>query len=147
MKKLFFFAALLVAFTGTALTNSFTTVPDQACGVIALGKFKLDLSGSEATIGIPKAVVVESIKSGLTFTGTSNCPGTYEIVDLHLTIEAAREAKYEYNHDFVVNMKSMEDYMLVRYFNDALKLTFKNIKVKDSAGKILEIPSVSFVVQ
>lgn len=144
MKKGILFAVLLVAFAGFAVTRSLI---DQPCGVIALGNYKFDLSSAASNTEIPKAMLPESIKSGLSFSGTEKCPGSFEIVGFTLKIEAEREAAYQYDYDFVRKMQSMEDYMLVRYFNDAMKLHFTQIKVKDNMGNIMDVPSVSFAVK
>ena len=154
MKKLFFFAMMLVAFTGMSLTSPITPgsgdpclAGSQACGVFTLGKYKLDLSHGAATMEIPKAMLVESMKSGLSFAGTAECPGTFEIVNLQLSVDAAGDAKYTYDYELVQKMQSMEDYMLARYFNGAEMLHFNNIQVKDSAGEIITIVTVGVVVK
>lgn len=143
MKKGILFAVLLVAFAGFAITRSLT---DQPCGIVALGKTKVDLSAAVVS-EITKSNLPESIQAGLSFSGTDKCPGTYEVVSFTMKIDAEREASYEYDYDVVKKMQSMEDFMLVRYFNDAMKLHFTEIKVKDSAGNLMDVPTVSFTVK
>ncbi len=148
MKKLYLFAALFLGFIGMSLTESMNLPGSgDSCGVISIGNYKLDLSHGELVIEVPKENLVESIKSGLSFAGTSKCPGAYEIVAMELTIDAERDATYQYDHAFVIQMQSMETYMLVRYFNDAEKLNFNNIQVKNSAGEIIAIPDLSVIVK
>jgi len=148
MKPMYLVAITLLAFSGIAWTTSsfIPQEPGDPCGVVTLGKYKVDLTSGEMSAAIPKDALIENFKSGLVFVGSSQCAGTYEIIDMHLTIDGARDAMYEYDHDFVLQMQAMEPYMLTRYFNDALNLNFNNIKAKNSAGNIIEIPSVSFVV-
>jgi len=160
MKTMYILATLFLAFTGMSLTNS-TTRPalgeksaimqvsllsGETCGVISLGNYKIDVSSGK-NMEIPKDKLLESIKNGLSFSGSSKCPGVYKIVDLKMTIDAERDVTYQYDHAFVVQMQSMETYMLVRYLNDAEKLNFSNIKVKNSAGDVITVPDVTVVVK
>lgn len=138
---------MLVAFAGMSLTSRISQSTSDPCGMITLGKYKLDLSRGAANMEIPKAMLTQSLKSGLSFAGTAKCPGAYEIINMQLTIDAARDAKYAYEFDFVKKLQSMEDYMLVRYFNDAEILHFNNIQVKNSAGEISTLPIVTVVVK
>lgn len=144
MKNLFVIAIVLAAAVGISLTSPAAT---GSCGVLSLGTSKLDLSKSEVRTEISKASLVDNFKTGLVFNGSSKCPGTYEITDLHLEIIGARDVKYQYDFAFVESLKTMEEYMLVRYFNDALSLNFTKIKVKNSNGEIMELPAVSFTVK
>jgi hypothetical protein len=134
--------AAVAAFSISSL--AFTT--GDPCGVISLGAYKSDLTAGTVT-AIPKDKLVASVKEGISLAGTSKCPGTYSIIDMQLTIEAARDVRYEYNHATLAEMQGMDEFMLVRYFNDANKLIFHGIKAKNSSGEIIEFPSVSFSVQ
>jgi len=144
MKNIFVIAIVLAAAVGISLTSPVAT---GSCGVLSLGKSRLDLSKSEVRTEISKAALVENIKAGLAFAGSAQCPGNYQITDLHLEIIGARDVKYQYDYAFVQSLKTMEDYMLVRYFNDALSLNFTKIKVKKDNGDIIELPAVSFTVK
>jgi hypothetical protein len=148
MKHLNLVLFALIAAAGISWTSSDTfPAGDTPCGVVAMGNYRMDLTKGEMSTQISRDMLIENFKNGLTFVGTSECPGTYQIIDMTLTIDAAREAVYTYDFDFVQQMQSMESFMLTRYFNDAQKLNFNNIKVKNSAGKILDVSSVSFVVK
>jgi len=147
MKYLTLSAIMIAVSAGVSWTSLNSVEVGDPCGVFTLGKYTIDLSKSEVQTALPKDMLIENFQKGLAFAGTSRCPGNYEIIDLHLSIDAARDAHYDYDFDLVRQMQGMESYMLTRYFNDAQKLNFTSIKVKDNAGNILELPPVSFVLK
>ena len=148
MKTGYLFILTLIVFAGMSFTHFISQeVVVENCGEISMGKYKLDLARGEMQTDISRDALVANFKAGLSFKGSSKCPGTYEIVDFDLKIDAMRDVQYNYEFGFVRDMQSMEDYLLVRYFNDALRLNFSNLRVENAAGRVLEIPTVTFVVR
>jgi hypothetical protein len=145
IKSKFFSAALVIAMAGLSFT--LPTTENPACGVFSVGKYKVDLKESTASTTIPKDALIANVKSGLSFTGSKECPGTFTLVDASVTVYGSGPAPAEYNYAIVKEMSTMESYMLERYFNGAVKITFHSVKAKNSAGETIELPSVTYVVK
>ena len=149
MKKIHLGFLLLFASTALVLMSFVTETPDNPCGVFSLGKAKIELSkGERSAVVMSKDALVDAMQAGPKFAGTGDCKGTYEITDLRLRIATAKEdVNYDYDFQMIRKMQSMEDYLLVRFFNDAQTLYFSGITVKDASGSVMQVPDVSYTLQ
>ena len=135
------------------LVTAAFVVPEEVvtdnCGVFALGEQKVDLSKGETSMQIvSRQDLVSNIKSGITYSGTQACPGQYKFLNMDLEISTDQEdVSYKYNFEMIRDMQSMEDYMLVRYFNDARTLTFRNIVVENENRGRQMLPDVTYRLQ
>ena len=67
-------------------------------------------------------------------------------MDLEISTDQ-EDVSYKYNFEMIHDMQSMEDYMLVRYFNDARTLTFRNIVVENAYSGRQMLPDVTYRMQ
>ena len=149
MKQLNLLVLMLISFAGIAIASAPNFAQaDDPCVKITMGKYTIDVSRAESSVQIPKGKLIESFKSGLKAVNTPKCADQqYEIVDMQLMIANEGNVSYQYNRTIITTMQSMDDNTLTRYFLKAQKLTFSNIKLRNSAGDVVEIPSVSFVIE
>jgi hypothetical protein len=64
-----------------------------------------------------------------------------------MTVHTTDKSTREYDLELLKRMQSMEDFMLVRYFIDAEKLTLSFIQVKNTSGHVQTIPGLSVVLK
>ena len=149
MKQLNLLVLMLLTCAGIALASApKPTVTEDPCVKITMGKYAVDLSRAETSVKIPKDKLIESFKNGLKAVGTPKCADQqYEIIDMNLMITSEGNVSYQYNRTIATTMQTMDDNTLTRYFLNAQKLNFNSIKVRNSAGDVIVIPSVSFVIE